>query len=73
MLFKATTKMKMDIIITQIEYILEYLNNTDDDSFNIEKELEEKDKDEIDNLKKYSHYFKLLDKCFTTMKTKMNK
>jgi hypothetical protein len=56
-----------ETIITQIEYILEYLNHTDDESDNIEKELEEKYKDEIDNLK-ISHYINLLDKCFTTMK-----
>jgi hypothetical protein len=60
-------------LITQIEYIIGYLNNCDDESDYIEKELEEKYKDEIDNLKTYSHDFILLDKCFTTMKTHMEK
>jgi hypothetical protein len=63
-----------ETILTQIEYILEYLNNSDDEieSDNIEKELEEKNKDEIDNLK-IAHDCNLLDKCFTVMKTKMEK
>jgi hypothetical protein len=42
-----------ETIITQIEYIIEYLNhnNDDEDSDNIEKELKEKYKEDIDNLK----------------------
>jgi hypothetical protein len=67
---EINTKDKEDIIITHIEHFLEYLNQTSDESDNIEKELEEKYKEEIDNLKAYTHNFHLLDKCFTTMKTK---
>jgi hypothetical protein len=55
----------VDISITQIEYIIEYLNNSSDDSENIEKELEEKYKEEINNLNTF-HDINLLDKCFTT-------
>jgi hypothetical protein len=40
-------------IITQIEYIIEYFNNSDNESDNIEKELEEKYQIEIDNLKRF--------------------
>jgi hypothetical protein len=69
---ECNNKEDKDTIITQIEYILEYLNNTEVESDNIEKELEEKYKDEIDNLKVF-HDTNLLYKCFTTMKTKMEK
>jgi hypothetical protein len=48
---------------------LQEINNGIED--NIEKELEEKYKNEINNLKPGHHDFQLLDKCFTTMKTKM--
>jgi hypothetical protein len=45
-IIEINNKDQEDIIITQIEYILEYLNNgiDDDNSDNIEKELEEKNK-----------------------------
>jgi hypothetical protein len=60
--------------ITKIEYIIEYLNNSiNENSDKIEKELEEKYKDEIDNLKTYIPDNKLLDICSTAMKTKMCK
>jgi hypothetical protein len=65
---EINNKEDKDIFITQIEYIIEYFKNEDD---NMEKELEERYKNKIDNLKMYSHNFKLLDKCITTMKTKM--
>jgi transcription termination factor NusB len=68
---EINNKDQIETIINQIEYILEYLNSSidkiDDNSDNIEKELEEKYKDEIDNLKT-CHNAILLDKCFTTMK-----
>jgi hypothetical protein len=70
---EINNKNQEDTIINQIECIIEYLNNSiDDNSDNIEKELEEKYKEEIDNLK-IAHDSNLLDKCFTTMKTKMEK
>jgi hypothetical protein len=61
-----------DTIINQIEYIIEYLNSSNDNSNTIEKELEEKHKDTFDYLKE-THDINLLDKCFTTMKSKMEK
>jgi hypothetical protein len=70
---EINNKDQKETISTQIEYILEYLNNNSDEDDNIEKELEERYKDEIDNLKTYSLDFNLLDKCFKTMKTKMEK
>jgi hypothetical protein len=59
-----------------IEYIqslnkdLQTIQNEIDD--NIEKELEEKHKDTFEYLKETRDY-NLLEKCFTTMKTKMEK
>jgi hypothetical protein len=70
---EINNKDQEETIITQIEYIIQYLNNRDDEiDDNIEKELEEKYKDEIDNLKT-SHDINLLDKCFTKYKSKMKK
>jgi hypothetical protein len=71
-LIEINNKDQEDTIISHIEYILEYLNNIEVESENIEKKLEEKYKEEIYNLKE-THDCNLLDKCFTTMKTKMEK
>jgi hypothetical protein len=74
-IIEINNKDQEDIIINQIEYILEYLNNSIDDIDNsdtIEKELEEKHKDGIEYLKE-NHDFNLLNKTFTTMKLKMEK
>jgi hypothetical protein len=71
---EINNKNQEETIINQIEYIIEYLNNRDCEieSDNIEKELEEKHKDTFEYLKE-THGFNLLDKCFTTMKSKMEK
>jgi ABC-type transporter Mla subunit MlaD len=65
---EINNKDQEETIINQIEYIIKYLNNRDDEiddnSDNI-KELEEKYKEDIDNLKTFSHGINLLDKCFT--------
>jgi uncharacterized membrane protein len=57
-------------IITKIEHIIEDLNHIYDESDNIEKDLEERYKDEIDNLKTFCHDINLREKCFTSRKSK---